>query len=172
MKQLLILFATLILIYSCSKSKPEKKSLTGNVTLQYKVNGVETLYSGDAGAPNNEGIIAWKHLTGIGSFDTTYFIQALKGSNNLIGIGITTDSLHAGRSYIGESQFTFIVFNGIKYAISDNSGLFNISITRHFSDFIDGNFSGKLYSYNIQTSMPDDSITITEGEFKNVRIIY
>jgi len=113
-----------------------------------------------------------KHLTGIGSFVTTYFIQALKGSNDLIGIGITADSLQTGRTYIGESQFTFIVFNGIKYAISDNSQNFNISIARHFSNFIDGNFSGKLYSHNIQTSTLEDSITITGGEFKNVRIIY
>jgi hypothetical protein len=105
------------------------------------------------------------------TFQSTYFIQALKGLNNLLVIGIKTDSLQTNRPYEGESQFTFVVFKRHKYAIADSSQVFNISITRYYSGFIDGNFSGKLFRYNILTAM-QDSISITDGEFKDVRVIY
>lgn len=169
MKKLLVIPA-IIFLYSCSKNKPSNITLRGNATLKYKVDSVETLYTGDAGTPNRKGVIAWKHLAN-GSSGTTYFIQALKGLNDLIGMGIITDSLQSGQSYVGEGQFTFVVFKGQKYAITDSSQVFNISITRYYSGFIDGSFSGKLYTFNPQTSITD-SISVTEGEFKNVRVIY
>jgi hypothetical protein len=46
--------------------------------LQYKVDGMETLYTGHAGTPNNKGLIAWKH-SGAGNISIHLFYTGIKG---------------------------------------------------------------------------------------------
>ena len=77
MKKLLAIPIIVFLFCSCGKNEPSNKTLRGNSTLQYKVDGMETLYTGHAGTPNNKGVIAWKH-SDAGTFQSTYYTR-IKG---------------------------------------------------------------------------------------------
>ncbi|MEP6948552.1 MAG: hypothetical protein ABI863_04735, partial [Ginsengibacter sp.] len=59
---------------------------------------------------------------------------------------------------------------GNEYTILDSTQIFDIVITKNRTGIIDGNFSGRLYWYN-DPNIPN-SVSVTEGEFKNVKVTY
>lgn len=174
MKKLLFALTISAILFSCSKDQIDQQiAITGNASLQYKVDGVLQQYSGDANTSNPQGVIAYKQLKGTIIPATRHMIQAQSGANNLISLDIVTDSLRPGL-YKGELFFTFILTNGTEYGIFDNNQILNVSITRNSSGTIDGIFSGNLYWIKDaqDPSAGFISVSITEGEFKNIRMIY
>lgn len=169
MKKLLPIFFCIIL-FSCGKD--HNKSTTDDSsfpTLQYKVDGVLQQYSGEVNSTDPQGIIAVKHLKGSMFSDTYYQLTAQKGVSNLLSFSIGTDSLQTG-TYKGEPLLTFILVSGNEYTILDSTQIFDIVITKNRTGIIDGNFSGRLYWYN-DPNIPN-SVSVTEGEFKNVKVTY
>lgn len=169
MKRLLPIFFCII-FFSCGKD--HNKSTTDDSsfpTLQYKVDGVLQQYSGQSNSTDPQSIIAVKHLNGTIFGDTYYQVTAQKGVNNLLSFSIGTDSLRTG-TYKGKPLLTFILVGGNEYTILDSTQIFDIVITKNRTGIIDGNFSGRLYWYT-DPNIPN-SVSVTEGEFKNVKITY
>lgn len=158
MKYFIVLIISFSLL-SCKKDN-QGNDLSNDAYIKYKVNGTQQQFSGNAANVDAEGVIAYKVI----NLYTSYHLQGEKGLNNLISLSIVADSLKNG-SYKGEPIATFISYNGKEYYILNDTQILNVSITRHSSGTVDGNFSGSLYD-------TQGSVSITEGEFKNIKMIY
>ena len=160
----LIFVLAIIYFFACDKdgSSPGPD----DVYLTYKVDGDVVLYKGAAADINDDGVIGLKLLS-----PTRYVIQAAKGTTDAIELSITTDSLTT-TNYEADQMYSSVVKNHFVMGVFDNSQIINISITRYSSGTIDGTFSGYVYSYSIVSSSGWDSFSLTDGEFKNVKILY
>ena len=168
MKNLFRILTFSIILYSCSKNDNTDNSSIGTASLKFKLDGEQQEFIGNAptlfGSGSGRGAVCARvnYSEGRG-----YMIQGYN-VDSIISISILTDSLHTGayNAYFGGSSLGY--FNLGYYALKNSSQIFNISITRHSSGTIDGNFSGKFY----QEVANPDSISISEGEFKNVKVHY
>jgi len=166
MKNLFIILTFSIILYSCSKHDNTDNSSTATASLKFKLDGEQQEFIGNAptlyGLGSGRGAVCGRVNASEGRI---YMIQGYR-VDSMISISILTDSLHTGtyNAYFGGSGLAYFTLG--YYALKNSSQVFNIAITRHSSGTIDGTFSGKFY----QEVTNPDSISISEGEFKNVRV--
>lgn len=171
MKKIFFVLVISTFLFSCAKDPATLgQQIGGNATLEYKIDGSLQEYSGAGDLSNPQGVIAFKQIIGT---DVRYAIQSQRGVTNLVSLSIVTDSLKPG-SYKGQTSFTFIAVNGADYGVINDTQILNIAITRNSGGTIDGIFSGNLYwlKDSQNPSAGFISVSITEGSFKNIRMIY
>ncbi len=109
-----------------------------------------------------------------------YSIVGAGGANNAVVFQIFSDSLKVQNYLL--PPLNFIGFDGLNYPGFTVEGQlfipdfdkpnFSLRITRNSNGSLDGSFIGKVYNTDAVTDRVIDSLSITDGEFKNVRIVY
>jgi hypothetical protein len=174
MKFCLISIAITILLSSCLKqSIPDAMLSTSGkhkitATLSYEINGNLVTVSVDDADHQGPGIHMLECVKSNG-----YILSAVSFTGELV-FTFFTDSLKVGSySYPGNLGPTYVTdFQGKPcyfYYATDNM---NFNVTNRQDRYISGNFSGRL------TPMPNNvpgvpsSVSITNGSFNNVPIVY
>lgn len=181
MKNIIFIFCT-IALFSCSKDASGPGTLVAG-SIEYKVNGIEVDFD-NANIANGEMAIFSKQLKGLVPA-TRYLLNAGKGSNNLIGFTIITDSLNKTRYHYDSSTIksNLISFQCIAATNGQGAGLFfngdylDVNITSYKDSRITGTFTAKItplptsgaggLNYNSR-----GSVVITDGKLNNVQVIY
>jgi len=178
MKKILSLILC-IALFSCKKNNGDPGPPVDAGSISYKVNG--TLITMDnKNNPSGEGAIFAKQLAPLLP-QTRYQLNAQKGSGNLLGFTILSDSLHETNyhydsSIIGNNfvLYTFnLAFNGQPGVIFFKGDKLDITISSYKNGSITGTFSGNLtpiagaVDYNLR-----GTLSITEGVINNVPVTY
>ncbi len=144
--------------------------------IKFMVDGQEFKYSGgcDSLLNDHEGACTSKGTAlSIGDPIRCYTIM---GSNpakdEMIYLQLLTDSLVTS-SFTPTSGLieAFLSIHNEMHATVFNHPGFIVNVTRNTNGTIEGNFSGTLY-WPVNFTTVFDSVVITNGEFKNVQIIY
>jgi hypothetical protein len=182
MKKLILSVAIVALLFGCNSNTTSDPTLpiSSNVgSIKYKVNGAQLSYT--ANASNVEYALISKQLAGNVITKTRYVINAQQGSNNIIQIGLVTDSLKL-QNYTYDSAYyranigvaiSNSLFNGTQSTIWYNGDYLNVNITSYSNGIVNGTFTAKLTpispSLNYNTR---GSVLITEGEINNLKVTY
>jgi hypothetical protein len=172
----IIIIIYLSILQSCGKNWVVNINDSSG-SIQYKVNG-QLITMDNANASNGENVVFAKQLKGSVLPATRYLMDAERGSNNVLLLSISSDSLQEINYYYDStyqsnhpSELVFdISFNGEIGTLSFGGDNFDINISSYKNRKISGTFSGKL------SSTPDynkrGNLVITEGAFNNIPVIY
>lgn len=163
---------------SCNKSNDTSANSTQSVYIKFKLNGAQYQFNGGYSSVTStgEGVYGLKILASTILSKTIYEIQGQSGNNRVINLVIVSDSLKS-QSYntptISSNNFypSLVNIDGKLYGTFQASDVISITINRYSVGTIDGNFSGNL-SQSLSNGTQFLNGSITEGEFKNVKIIY
>jgi hypothetical protein len=191
MKKCLYLMISLYLL-SCNKDNNNASATTSPCyepisTFRYKWNNVLYEMTGSLTKSSKEGsLIRKEQTTNSGAsnpFDNnngdalnnTKYLYSIAATKNyfysddgepLIEIELRTSNFNTLRSYSNSSSEIKLVrfFHPLDATLTPNQQ-FSVTLTRIENGYADGNFIGTVVTSNNQT------ISITEGEFKNVKIL-
>jgi hypothetical protein len=177
-KSTLTTFLCLVLsvfsFFSCSKSSNGSNSSPGPATVTFTVGDSTYTVTGDFA--NKLG--AEVYLDTSGSFHM-YELLAYRDATHLLNMFIWVNKgvTLAAQTYTLESAAVgadFLAFglDSVSYSSNNPQCVTSFTITRIHDKMIDGTFYGTLYSGDARLPInPADFITITNGSFRNVKIV-
>lgn len=174
------LFLIMIAFVACEKDSNDPPDNNGSdATISYKVNDTLVEISG-FDINTAQGVYANKVLAGNIIPTTSYHLWAQLGSNNLLTLSFITDSLKTQNYHYDSSSvltnavvaFESVLFNANLSSVSRANDFVDINITSYTNGLISGNFTGRMTLSPNVLSGPAGTTNITEGKFKNVKMIY
>jgi hypothetical protein len=172
-KTIVFLLLVILIFISCIKDSTNQTTNSGSI--QYKVNGNDVSFD-IFGYSTDQYAIIWKQFPPT-TISTRYTLTAKTGANGLV-FTIPTDSLKqtvyhydSTALFVGAAQF--VRYNGVGSFVSTKNDYFDIIVTAYSNGRVSGTFSGKLTpSDSLGTIGPPSSVTVTEGKFNNVEVIF
>jgi len=167
----LVIFTFFLFMIACTKNTGTSKTITSFI--KFKMDGTQVEYAGSCDSSSSNFIVcAEKGSTiSIDTPDVAYYIGGYDLQNDEgISFEIVTDSLVS-------ATYDTLLFEALLYVQNKlyssfyNYPHFVIHVTKNADGTISGSFSGKVYNHDIGTDALD-SISISDGEFNNVQIMY
>jgi hypothetical protein len=182
MKKLLLILITAILFIGCKKTDEQStsKSVIPASTFKYKINGMPVEMNGTLAENAQVGSVIRKQK-GRHSSSTTAFEYNLMATKDYIYTGdgetpmnflLAANSLSTGTYSLSNGKLAYVYFINLETnqhfwatpSQNNENSTFTVVITKVENGYADGTFSGIMRKNPV-------SFQITEGEFKNVKVL-
>ena len=177
-KNLILSLCGLLFLIGCNKK--DSTPTQSDTYIQYKINGQVVKIVGDLIPVNQStdvGVIAGRSTRGI-FVNNFYKIIGKQAGFNYITLKIPVDSLEIKSYYLDASTYSAsaqanvdVFYKDTLYRLQQVSDFTNISISSYYNGRISGTFFGAMSYYNANTNY-GLQVTITDGVFKDVKVIY
>lgn len=182
MKKLLLILITAILFIGCKKTDEQttSKSVIPASTFKYKINGMPVELNGTLAQNAQVGSVIRKQKSIRSSRTTTYeynvmatkdYIYTTDGETPMNFV-LAANSLSTGTYSLSNGKIAYVCFFNLETDVflwatpsqNNENSTFTVAITKVENGYADGTFSGIMRKNPV-------SIQITEGEFKNVKVL-
>ncbi len=175
MKAILVLIFSLVL-FSCSRDNdlPTPNTTDADREISFMIDGTNKSYKGQQTTLNGGvGVHGFRMLGTPGFTSTVYGFNGNNGVENSILINILTgnDTLKL-MNYRVTTGLHMIRVAGQNYQTLGPGDFIDINITTYSNGEVSGTFGGKISKMTNNGSTPGQSVNVTNGVIKNVKIVY